>query len=58
VITRKHAEAILPVLLVLVGLGLISYGLGLIYPPLGYIAAGLSCLAAEMWRTDKGRTDR
>lgn len=57
-ITRKHAEAILPVLLVLVGLGLIAYGLGLVYQPLGFIAAGLSCLAAEMWRTDRGRIDR
>lgn len=57
-ITRKQAEAILPVLLVLAGLALISYGLGLIYPPLGFIAAGLSCLAAEMWRTDRSRPQR
>jgi hypothetical protein len=58
VITRAHVEMILPVLLVIVGLGLIAYGLALIYPPLGYIAGGLSCLAAEMWRTDRSRPDR
>jgi len=51
--------SVLPVLLVLVGLALICYGLALIWPPLGFIAAGLSCLAVEMWREgQKGTSDR
>ncbi len=46
-------NAALPVLIVVTGLTSIAYGVWSIYHPLGWIVAGLSCLAAEMWRTDR-----
>jgi hypothetical protein len=46
-------NAFVPALLVTPGLASIAYGVWSIYHPLGWIVAGLSCLGAEMWRTDR-----
>lgn len=50
---HQRLTLLLPVLLVLAGLGLISYGVWLAWPPAGFIAGGLSCLGVEMWREDR-----
>jgi putative effector of murein hydrolase LrgA (UPF0299 family) len=46
---------LLPIVLVIAGLGLVSYGLWLAWPPLGWVAAGASCLCAEMAISDRPR---
>ncbi|PBC71569.1 hypothetical protein BX265_6179 [Streptomyces sp. TLI_235] len=53
--TRTQLTALTPLLTVVAGLFLIAFGVWSIYPPAGYIVGGLSCLAVEMWRTDRPR---
>ncbi|MCG6493429.1 hypothetical protein [Kitasatospora sp. A2-31] len=57
-LVRAVLRPLLPVVLVVAGLGLLSYGLWMAWPPLGYLGAGTSCLCVEMAISDRRPSNR